>query len=147
MYFEEDVETIAGKNTTLQWRSKAGLFDSTDNAAPCDVHHRDNGLFDPSHAYDRQDSIMPTEMTFTVSLRIGKRMVKFSGVPRNAILFFDGQYVSDNFLRGAFRHPIMLPDDMVPPAWRDLKDQPAGTPNVETNAPANDEPGSGNFVS
>lgn len=39
-------------------------------------------------------------------------------VLREAVKFFDVPYTTDLFFEGAFRHPIGLPDDIMPEAWR-----------------------------
>lgn len=42
------------------------------------------------------------------------------GVPRDAFQFLDAQYSRDHFDPGSFRHPIMIPSDIMPTAWMDL---------------------------
>jgi hypothetical protein len=44
-----------------------------------------------------------------------------SGVQRHAIAFVDKPYTTDMHLPNAFRFPIMIPDDMVPEAWRNAE--------------------------
>jgi hypothetical protein len=39
-------------------------------------------------------------------------------VPREAFVFVDRPYSSDTFLPNAFRHAIMIPDDLFPEAWK-----------------------------
>ena len=39
-------------------------------------------------------------------------------IPHAAISFVDRPNMSDQFLEGAFRHPIGFPDDMTPDIWR-----------------------------
>ena len=61
-----------------------------------------------------------------------------SEVPREAIKFFDLPYTTDLHLRRAFRHTIGLPDEMLPPAWRNLPKQtirPKGKALGVGNAP------------
>ena len=43
-----------------------------------------------------------------------------SGMPREAIKFVDQRYSSDIFLPGAFRHEIVVPDNIWPEAWKNL---------------------------
>ena len=43
------------------------------------------------------------------------------GVPRAAIFVRDKLYSKDEFLPGAFRHPIMFPDEIFPEPWRNLR--------------------------
>lgn len=63
-------------------------------------------------------------------------------VPRQAIRFFDKPYTTDIHLYGAFRHPIGIPDDILPPAWRNrvlsketesTSSSSASCPNVESD--------------
>jgi len=42
-------------------------------------------------------------------------------VPRSAILVRDKLYSKDEFLPGAFRHPMVFPDDIFPESWRNLR--------------------------
>ena len=46
--------------------------------------------------------------------------IKVKGVPYDAILYFDQAYTGNQHLRQGFRHYIELPDDMIPPNWRDM---------------------------
>jgi hypothetical protein len=41
-----------------------------------------------------------------------------TGVPRRAIRWIEKPYLDDEHLPNAFRHPIGLPDNLVPVAWR-----------------------------
>ena len=41
-----------------------------------------------------------------------------TNVPRKAISFFYKHYHSDMFIKGAFRHEMVIPDAMFPAAWR-----------------------------
>ena len=41
-------------------------------------------------------------------------------VPRRAIRFIEKPYMDDEHLPNAFRHPIQLPDNLVPKAWKNL---------------------------
>jgi hypothetical protein len=42
-------------------------------------------------------------------------------MPRDALTFTDFAYTTDLHLRGAFRHEMMLPDSLLPEAWRNLR--------------------------
>jgi SET domain len=61
------------------------------------------------------------DVTYTVKMYGQDDVSYVSGVPRYAIRFFDRKYGSDSSLRDSFRHSIMLPDHLVPTAWRDLQ--------------------------
>jgi hypothetical protein len=41
-------------------------------------------------------------------------------VPRDAFLFSDVPYTRDHHLYTSFRHPMMIPDDMMPDQWMNL---------------------------
>jgi len=41
-------------------------------------------------------------------------------VPREAIAYYDKPYTSDMHLPTAFRHPIGIPEDMLPEAWKNV---------------------------
>lgn len=43
-----------------------------------------------------------------------------TNVPRDAISFYYKHYHSDMFVKGAFRHEMMIPDDIFPSAWQNL---------------------------
>ena len=102
---------------TYRWRGNDKLIHA-DFSYPCDVVDRNMNMYDLDVAYDRQDSVYPAHITYTVILTDDD--IKIVDVPRNAIQFFDNEYMSDNSWRKAFRHEIDLPDHMVPPMWRDL---------------------------
>jgi len=42
-------------------------------------------------------------------------------VPRDAFQFLDAPYTRDHHLYTSFRHPMMIPDDMFPEVWMNLK--------------------------
>mmetsp|Transcript_35081 Transcript_35081/g.104689 ORF Transcript_35081/g.104689 Transcript_35081/m.104689 type:complete len:158 (-) Transcript_35081:280-753(-) len=46
-----------------------------------------------------------------------------SSVPRWAIKFSDAPYSIDQQLLGTFRHPIGIPDDVMPRSWKDIADK------------------------
>lgn len=46
--------------------------------------------------------------------------VKVKGVTWNMITYVDKAYTGNQHLRQSFRHYIELPDEMIPPSWRDL---------------------------
>eukprot|EP00536_Pseudo-nitzschia_multiseries_P005431 jgi/Psemu1/318643/estExt_fgenesh1_pm.C_1010016 len=60
---------------------------------------------------------------YTVRVTLGPEENEFADVhdvPHAACTFFDQTYTSDIHLDGAFRHPIGMPDAMVPQAWRNM---------------------------
>ena len=44
--------------------------------------------------------------------------IELEGIPRTAVSFFDAPYTSNLYLEGAFRHPVGIPDEMFPSAWK-----------------------------
>ena len=62
----------------------------------------------------------------------GGNYLNVSNVPRKALKFFDLPYTTDIHLKGAFRHPIGIPDHMVPNIW---KDRPRRPPNQHVLLP------------
>jgi len=60
---------------------------------------------------------------YTVRASLGPSENEFEDiqdVPHAACTFFDREYKSDIHLNGAFRHPIGMPDAMIPQTWRDI---------------------------
>jgi hypothetical protein len=107
------------------WKGTDKLFDTGDYLRRCEIieieHHQKH---EPHEIFDRHDSSKPIDVKYTVVVymdREDNRRAKVINVPRKAIMFFDEQYMSDNFKRDSFRHEIHLPDHMVPEAWRDMR--------------------------
>ena len=63
-----------------------------------------------------------TSDTYTVAIAFedNNYSLRRSGVPRVAIAFADTSYSTDMHLPGAFRHPLVLPDELLPRAWMNL---------------------------
>ncbi|KAG7345061.1 SET methyltransferase domain containing protein [Nitzschia inconspicua] len=77
---------------------------------PCDIVKRDSATetYEVSINYTEND----------------ESYVKFhKDVPRKAISFVDHPYTTDMHLPNAFRHPIGIPDEMLPDAWRNKVSQ------------------------
>jgi len=108
-----------GSSITKKWNRSA---DST-IPQPCEILSREESgvsttytvkfLEQKSHLgrYGTWDKIpgLPTGSSLTVS-----------GMPRKVIKFVDQRYSGDIFLPGAFRHEIVVPDDIWPEAWKNL---------------------------
>ncbi|KAL7545600.1 hypothetical protein ACHAWF_008953 [Thalassiosira exigua] len=58
--------------------------------------------------------------TYTVELQIGDGYV-VKNVPRKALSFTPKHYGSDSFVRGVFRHEMMIPDEIFPNAWKNVR--------------------------
>lgn len=67
--------------------------------------------------YEEVDGIL--RYTAVVLLPEGKND-KLPRAPREAFRFVDSPYTSDMFLPNAFRHPMMIPDDLFPEYWMNL---------------------------
>lgn len=57
------------------------------------------------------------------------RSIKMKNVPRDAITYVEKPYTGNQFLRQSFRQEILLPDDVFPEAWKDLR--PPGAYHVD----------------
>ncbi|KAL7466642.1 hypothetical protein ACHAXS_006941 [Conticribra weissflogii] len=51
----------------------------------------------------------------------GDGLVLVKGVPQYAIQFTNKKYTSDLFLSNAFRHEMMIPNEIFPDSWRNLR--------------------------
>lgn len=49
--------------------------------------------------------------------------MQIQNTPHSAIMFVDSPYTSDIHHKEAFRHPIGIPDEIFPQAWRDFRDE------------------------
>lgn len=122
----DDEQPDKEQDRVIQWTGSDDLFDTSSYAYPCDIlerHFNISQFSSSEQVYDRIDSVKPVDLSYKVKLQLKrKKSIIVDFVPRKAIQFFDSKYMSDNFLRSAFRHEIHLPDSMVPNAWRDLKE-------------------------
>jgi hypothetical protein len=55
-----------------------------------------------------------------VVIGAGNQVKLLKDVPRSRMHFFHKPYKGDNFLKGSFRHEMMIPEEMFPNAWRNL---------------------------
>jgi SET domain len=61
------------------------------------------------------------QLRYTAVVRVEeKKDEKLTDAPREAFKFVDRPYTSDMFLGNAFRHSMMIPDDMFPEIWMNL---------------------------
>jgi hypothetical protein len=61
---------------------------------------------------------------YTVRASLGENENEFADVvdvPHSACTFFDSHYSSDIHLEDAFRHPIGMPESLIPVSWRNLR--------------------------
>lgn len=78
-----------------------------DDTAPCkllDKERADGTTFYKVTFYDEE----------------AKEDIKVKGVAWNFITYVDKAYTGNQHLRQSFRHYIELPDEMIPPNWRDM---------------------------
>mmetsp|Transcript_16707 Transcript_16707/g.23565 ORF Transcript_16707/g.23565 Transcript_16707/m.23565 type:complete len:1238 (-) Transcript_16707:47-3760(-) len=85
--------------------SGEGMFRHTDQSLECEILHRDSRLNKYSARIFRDDD----------------ESILVHDIPREAIVFVDLAYSADAYLRQAFRHPIKLPDEMIPDVWKDVE--------------------------
>jgi hypothetical protein len=64
------------------------------------------------------DSLTEDDLTYDASKPLKKRYID-SKVPRRAIRWNEKPYSGDSHLEKAFRHPMLLPDNLVSEAWLD----------------------------
>lgn len=124
------MEHSVNPRRAVKWKYSNRMYETGHNVLPCGVVSRTSNE-DPNLIQARRDSNKPINIKYTVVVELdyedeeqaksGLPPPSFlvTDVPRRAIRFYDHMYSSDMFLRTAFRHEIQLPDDMVPPAWRD----------------------------
>ena len=92
---------------------------------PCDVLRVRDGATKWSHddSGGEKDSFRYTA-AYSISKDDGNsedsRHEKLVDAPRQAFRFLDRPYTTDMFLPNAFRHPMMIPDDMFPEYWMNL---------------------------
>ncbi|CAB9512057.1 Guanylate cyclase [Seminavis robusta] len=113
----------------FEWTPVDGMFRTTSHVFPCEVVDRlIDGEHDIRYAVIRKDSVAPLHDLYSAIVTVHpgnhqtppRRFVSYD-MPRRAIEIFDEEYSSPQFYKGAFRHPIGIPNDLMPDAWRDLK--------------------------
>jgi len=130
-FFDEDDDDIfedrvhwseASLEEQLEWHSISGdKFDFSDESAfgywPCRVYEKNNErdkftvrIFQSPHAP-------------STSWTRRREPMYVRDLPRHAITFFERPHRSDAFLPEAFRHPIIIDDNIFPNHWKNLKDE------------------------
>ena len=69
-----------------------------------------------------EDEIGDNILLPLVNTPVGSKYL-LTGVPRWAIEVRDKMYTKDEFMKNAFRHEMMLPDDVFPETWKNLLEQ------------------------
>ena len=112
----------------FEWFLAEGMYRTTTHVYPCEVVERVVENADAHYAMLRGDSVMPLREVYSAIVTVHPgdehrppiRFISFN-MPRRAIEIFDEEYAAPQFYRGAFRHEIGIPDDLIPEAWRDRK--------------------------
>ena len=71
------------------------------------------GKKEETNRYDKEEKVL-----FSVIFPEGRQTME--DVPKEAFVFVDKPYTTDMHLRSAFRHEIMIPDELMPEAWKNL---------------------------
>jgi hypothetical protein len=91
---------------------------STDYGLPVRILERH--VTSTEHTYTLEMGLIPKEAFMDKHTRDREAdltWVRRERVPRHAILFFDNPGSTDMHLPGAFRQPILIPDDIFPTQW------------------------------
>ena len=90
---------------------------------PCDVLRVRGGDSEEGNAESGSEDSLRYTAVYTIANGNGQdeaRHEKLIDAPRQAFRFMDRPYTTDMFLPHAFRHPMMIPDDMFPEYWMNL---------------------------
>jgi hypothetical protein len=84
---------------------------------PCEILYRYPATDTTNESY------LVNVRTETTDRWEGRRTItkRYHYVPQDAIRFFDKPHTTDMHIPFAFRHPIGFPDELLPDAWRDLR--------------------------
>lgn len=85
-------------------------WDPEERGIHCDVSSR-----------DQEDGVFYYEVEFPHEIDADGEPKRLTDVPRQALKFVDKPYTTDLHLGNAFRHEIMIPDEIFPDKWRNLK--------------------------
>jgi hypothetical protein len=107
-----------------EWQYNDEIYRSSVEVWHCEIIERlDIANSADSDMKTRKDSIRPMDVRYTALIRRDVEgepdPIYVTNLPRRAIQFLDAEYVSDQYLPNSFRHEMHLPDNMIPPAWRD----------------------------
>jgi hypothetical protein len=86
---------------------------------PCHVVYRKWDAKTDTYLYavELMPDNKPESFKFNKKTPATKRFID-TMVPRRAIRFVEIPYMDDEHLKGAFRHPLGFPDELVPEAWK-----------------------------
>jgi len=93
---------------------------SESKSRPCQVLDREINPVTNETFYTVELFIRNTTQTVdqNKTLPVSAKGTIRSAIPRSAIFFLDKPYTSDMHIPTAFRHPIMIPDEMFPDMWK-----------------------------
>ena len=93
-------------------------FDWPEGLVLCEILARKR---DPETGEDVYDVVLNFEKNADIGTSLPREQMYIdTRVPRSAISWVDQMYRSDLHLPNGFRHPIMIPPDLVPEAWKEL---------------------------
>jgi hypothetical protein len=105
MHCHSDLLEDDWRQSTFEWKNN----DKGHNGYPCQVRNRD----DVSNKYDILIFYVDNGEEAT-----DDDEYRSYSVPRKSITFVDVPYTTDMHLLQAFRHPLTLPHELVPEAWK-----------------------------
>jgi len=109
-----------------KWNDKR---DSQGALRPCNVTERKEIIVEESIKYYYTATLLNGRDNSIIEDLEGTHIIQdipqYEGIKgeRGGILLVDDYYTSDLFWRGAFRHPIRIPDEIFPQAWMNLKQE------------------------
>ena len=98
------------------WENERWVWSLSNYGYPCDIDARTHDPNTGKYLYTVNITTEPKDRWDDTKV---KKYVR-SDVPREAIRFFDLPYTTDMHLLNAFRHEMILPDEMLPDAWRNM---------------------------
>jgi len=112
------------KNLHVEWKEPTTEFEWSEMMAYCHILEREQDKETGDFFYTVAPifSYNPKKISYDPSIPEAQRHMVFH-VPRRAIRFMEIPYMDDEHLPGAFRHPIELPPELVPEAWKNDKIQ------------------------
>ena len=91
------------------WFEYGALYRMDKNSRECTVQER----------YQSPDT---NETLYRARIKVDEsRSILVDSIPRRAIEFLDRPYTSDQHLTNAFRHEIVIPSNLMPEQWMDLR--------------------------
>ena len=106
----DSVATPVGDAKLWVMKNNDNAFGLFEDAVPCEILDR---------VSEEGEPVQSARYTVRVEdPEIGKYLI--TGVPHTLLYFVDKRYTIDDFLAGAFRHEIHVPNEVFPESWLDL---------------------------